>query len=255
MENFNADDRSFFARAQKLFYPLQALGRTLSFGPAPGEAKAPYGWANLVRGASVFTVVNPTQAEASIVLPGLSTFAVARSQGRVLFRDAGKAPVLDGDRLTLGAEGMAVVAFGDLANEANDLGYEPDVVVPSQIRPIATRTQTQGPGKATATIDAPSGTDLRLFALFRNAKGRPVQVNGGPPPAGKPMNEVARMQAVAGTTVVPVAVPFDRAIYSGLSWTTGTVSGQRPAGPLTVSLVVPPEGVSNIEVQAFAVSP
>ena len=117
----------WFARVQKLYTPLQAEGRTKTFGGIPGDVQ-PYGFGSLDSAGAIYTVLNPTQSVQEIELPRLSRVQQPLSGGRVIFRDAGFVPELIGNKIKLGPGQLAAVGFGRYLSPEFELGVEEDVL-------------------------------------------------------------------------------------------------------------------------------
>ncbi len=220
------EDGRWFARAQKLFFELQAHGAISTFGGIPGEAE-PYGFRALHPTGNVFTVVNPSSTHRTVTLPAAAD--------RVLFSDRGFKPRLEGAALSLGPEQLAVVASGAFATDAWELGLEPDVTIPAQVAAItASFVSTGGTGLRTELKDLPR--DGRLRVVFRQSRlGLAVRSAGGPPPHGTTLGRLLRLTATQAGAPVSVAINYDLAIWSGLSWAVGEID-LRPlsAAPLTI---------------------
>ena len=97
------------------------MGRTKTFGAIPGEVK-PYGFGSVDSGGAVYTVMNPAQSVAEIEIPLLSRTQYPNESGRILFRDAGFAPVLANSKIKLGPGQLAVVGYGGYVDLDYDLG-------------------------------------------------------------------------------------------------------------------------------------
>src|SRR6185295_8996251 len=123
----------WFAKVQGLYFKLQSLGRTYSFGNLPGQGE-PCGFCSLDTQGALYTVMNPAQAVREVKLPRVQPLQPALRSGRVQFRDAGFAPELSEDRLTLGPEQLAVVGYGEYAKAKYDLGVQEDIMIPQQSR-------------------------------------------------------------------------------------------------------------------------
>ena len=195
--------RSGSAKVQSLFLYLQSEGRIKSFGGIPGEAQ-PYGFAGIDGDGSVYVVVNPAQSTATIPLTLVSQAQAALGAGRVLFRDAGFAPVLHADSIKLGAGQMAMVGFGKYNGPAYDLGVQDDVVIPRSIDPVAAAFHETGQGRIEATIDAPAGGDLRLIMQQHSPDGSLRRTGAGGPPQGTNMGKVFLLHAEQGGRELPI---------------------------------------------------
>ena len=124
-------DGAWFAKAQALYFPLQAAGKTSLFGDDPGSGK-PYGFVGRGPGGAVCTVLNPGAIDADIPLP------IPRDQGaRILFTDAGRAPGLGQGVLRLRARAAdCVVGSGNLCGHPMGPRDWPDVVIPAALRAL-----------------------------------------------------------------------------------------------------------------------
>ena len=134
LELLSDRDARWWARVQSLFMHLQSTGRTHTFGAIPGENQ-PYGFGSLDSDGSVYVVLNPRQEIASVSLPLLSEEQKPLAGGRVQFRDAGFAPQLNGDAVTLGPGQMAMIGYGRYGAPSFDFGVQQDIVIPRSIPP------------------------------------------------------------------------------------------------------------------------
>src|SRR5258708_25023721 len=114
LELLDAAKASWFAKVQDIYSRLQSLGRTYAFGKLPGQGD-PYGFCSLGDRGALYTVVNPSQAVRVVKLPPVQPLQPALAAGRVQFRDAGFAPKLSGDALTLGPDQLALRGYGEYA--------------------------------------------------------------------------------------------------------------------------------------------
>ncbi len=220
----------WFARVQRLFLPLQATAHVETFGGMPGEAQ-PYGYSARQSGGGLFTVVNPSQSVAEIGLPPLDGAAA-----RVLFADAGFNPALRNGRLSLGPEQLAVVGFGSYADARHDLGRQHDVVIPTAIRPLASDV-VAGEKRLDITLARPpSAGKVRIVLRQTTSAGYPKRSTGGSPPKGISLGKILRLSAFQAGREIPVAIHYDKAIWSGLSWAVGEVDATalNPALPLMI---------------------
>jgi hypothetical protein len=197
----------------------------------------PYGFGALDSEGSVYTVVNPTESIAAIALPALSQTQRPRGQGKVQFRDAGFVPQLVGDRVTLGPEQMAVVAFGRYASPQYDLGQQNDVVIPRTIRPLQAEFREVSRGVIEATVQAPPDADLRLVMQQYSPDGSLRRTWAGGPPTGTNMGKVFVLKAEQGGHELPIHENYNRVVWAGLSWAEGEISHRdmRPAEPVKLT--------------------
>jgi hypothetical protein len=223
LEFLTDDDARWFAKVQSLYLPLQAKGRTKSFGGTPGDIQ-PYGFGSLDSDGAVYVAVNPAPSIEEIRLPRLSAEQGVVSGGRIIFRDAGFDPVLAGDRIKLGPGEMAVVGFGKYANAKYDLGVQEDVRIPRTIAPVAASFSRAGKNTIRAELLAPERGDLRIIMRQRSAKdGSILRSWKGGPPNGTNMGKFFVLSASQNGKPVPVEINYDKVIWSGLSWAVGEI--------------------------------
>lgn len=244
-------DRAWFAKAQGLFYPLQALGNISLFGDYPGTGK-PYGFLARGPGSTVCTVLNPGANDEDVALP-ISPSA----RSRVLFTDAGRAPELTGGTLHLGPGQLAVVGTGGYADQRWDLGTQADVVIPMSCKPLPIADVVREPGLVSATVVAPRTGALRIMCSQTGADGRPWRVSGGAPPSGIPLGKLLVLKAEQGGRELELSRNYDRQIWSGLSWAVADVSPQNlvPGNPVRITYSIgDPKGNSGLaNIRVFAV--
>jgi hypothetical protein len=222
LEFLDDEKARWFARVQKTYAPLQAMGRTKTFGGIPGEVE-PYGFGSLDSGGAIYTVVNPAQSVEEIAMPLLSRAQKPLRQGRVIFRDAGFLPILSGNTIRLGPGQMAAVAFGRYAAPEFDLGVQEDVRIPRVITPIHTAFSDSGSNAIEATIEPPAKGDLRIIFQQRGEDRGIMRSWPGGPPNGKTVGTVLKIVAEQDGKALPVEVNYDKQVWSGLSWGAGEV--------------------------------
>ena len=235
LEFLSNDDARWFARLQGMFAPLKAAGRTKTFGGIPGDAE-PYGFGSLTSGGAIYTVVNPAQTVNDLQLPSLSQVQPPLSGGRVIFRDAGFAPVLRRNTITLGPGQMAAIGFGRFAAPQFDLGVQDDVRIPRAINPVAATFTPDGAGAIKATVQPPANGDLRIIFQQWYADGTVARSWPGGPPNGISMGKVLKISAEQGGKSLPVNIDYDRLIWSGLSWGAGEIehTSFAPGEPIVI---------------------
>lgn len=243
LEYLDDEDARWFAKVQKLYMPLQALGRTKSFGGVPGEIE-PYGFGSVDVTGAVYTVVNPTQSIRDIELPLLSRVQTPLAHSAVLFRDSGFVPVVRGNRVTLGPGQMAAIGFQRYADAQFSLGVEPDVRIPEHIAPLDVSFVAHERNSIAASLISPLRGDLRLVFRQRNQMGeiqRSVPNLEGDDLPGSlrrspPFDKVFVIQAEQNGKSVPVDLEYNQRLFSGLSWAVGEIRGKAltPGQPLTI---------------------
>jgi len=204
----------WFARVQQMFLELQATARFTTFGAMPGSG-APYGFAALRDGHGLVTVVNPGQLPADVEFPG--------APARVLFRDAGFVPELAAGKIRLGPEQLALIGVGEYAREKLDLGSQEDVVIPQTSRRLAEFTGQPNEHRVTHTLPAPPREGRLRFILQQRDSAGPLRLTGGAPPNGQSLGKLLTLRAEQAGQTLPVAIAYDKVIWSGLSWAVGEV--------------------------------
>lgn len=255
LEFLGADKARWFARAQHLFAALQAEGRTKAFGGIPGNVE-PYGFGSFDTTGSVYTVVNPSQAVQEISLPRLSRVQAPLGAGEIIFRDAGFAPILRGDRITLGPGQMAAIGFGRYASLPIDFGIQQDVVIPKSIAPIAADFNPVGNNTIQAVIDPPAHGNLRIIFQQRDEQGNITRSWPGGPPNGKSVATVLKITAEQNGKSLPIEIGYDKLIWSGLSWGAGEIHADKLAnsGPITIHCISEEKGTVRLEAHVYTVT-
>jgi hypothetical protein len=222
LEFLDDEKARWFAKVQKIYAPLQAMGRTKTFGGIPGELQ-PYGFGSLDSRGTIYIVMNPMESAEEIELPLLSRVQPSLSNGRIIFRDAGFVPVLRGTRITLGPGQMAAVGFGRYGVPEFDLGVQEDVRIPRSITPIAAAFSDKDLNAIEANITPPSKGDLRIIFQQRGADGQIMRSWPGGPPKGTSVGKVLKIAVEQDGKQLPVEINYDRLVWSGLSWGAGEV--------------------------------
>ncbi len=248
----DAGDRIWFARAQDLYFPLQAGGCTSLFGNDPGSGR-PYGYLGRGPAGAVCTVLNPGAADADVPLP------ISQNEGgRILFSDAGRVPALAGGVLRLGPGQLTVVGSGVFSDSKWDLGTQTDVVIPQSSKALPTTDVVHGPRSVSATVLAPRAGALRIMCSQSGNDGRPWRVTGGAPPSGIPMGKLLILKAEQDGVPLDMTQDYDRPIWSGLSWAVAEISARKlTAGrPVRITYTIgDPKGATGLaDIRAFAVS-
>ena len=240
LELIQGKDAAWMARAQSLFFELQGLGRIHTFGGIPGDIET-YGFAGVTTRGSVYVVMNPTQAIATITMPQLLPNQPIPGEGllktgRLLFRDAGFTPKLDGNKITLGPGQMAMVGYGAYAAPAYDFGIQDDVVIPNAIQPLSAEFHSTAQGTIEASIQPPAKGVLRVIMRERTPDGYIRRTWAGGPPNGTNMAKVFTIEVTQDGRAVPVQIDYGKIVWSGLSWAVGEIkaSGLVPNKPVIV---------------------
>ncbi|OLE14679.1 MAG: hypothetical protein AUG89_00950 [Acidobacteria bacterium 13_1_20CM_4_56_7] len=255
LEFLDDEKAKWFAKVQKIYAGLQAVGRTKTFGGIPGDVQ-PYGFGSLDSDGAVYTVVNPGQSVQEIEMPLLSRVQKPLRGGRMIFRDAGFLPVVSGNRIMLGPGQMAAAGFGQYAASEFDLGVQEDVRIPRTIAPIDASFSDQGSNTIAATIEPPAKGDLRIIFQQRWRDGSIMRSWPGGPPNGKTVGTVLKIVAEQAGKVLPIEINYDKQVWSGLSWGAGEIKhGDFVAGPpITVRCSSAEKDAVKLEGHLYAVS-
>jgi len=213
LEFLNDQQARWFAKVQSMYAPLQAMGRTKTFGGVPGEVQ-PYGFGSFDAGGAIYTVVNPAQSVEQIEMPLLSRVQEQNGQGRVLFRDAGFIPRLSGNKIELGPGQMAAVGFGRYADPKYDLGIQNDVRIPVSIAPFSAKFLSLGDNTIEATLTPPAEGDLRIILQQRSKDGQALRSWPGGPPNGTTVGKVLVLRATQEGGEVPIDINYDKMIWT-----------------------------------------
>lgn len=225
LELLDDDKARWLAKVQALYDPLQRDGITKAFGGIPGDAQ-PYGFGSVSDDGALYTVVNPSQRVRTIRLPQLSPQQPRPTNGRLLFRDAGFAPILVNETIRLGPGQLAVVGFGRYAAAAYDLGIEDDVQIPRSIRALTARfslvrpeDDPEGESAIEAAIRPPTQGDLRIVLRQRDANGAMMRSFG----KWTNMGDFFVIAASQNGKPLPVEISYGKVIWSGLAWAVGEI--------------------------------
>ena len=218
----------WFAKAQRLFYELQAHGKFATFGGIPGES-LPYGFMARQHDDALYTVVNPGQTMAELELPDAAG-------GRILFRDAGFEPRLSRGRILVGPEQMALIGTGRYDHQDCELGIQEDIVIPVSIEPVQAEIRAEGEKIVTASVRPPRSGSLRIIMRQTEIWGGVKRSTSASKPPYHTMGKTLALSASQNGRALPVRINYDKAIWSGLSWAVGEVdcAGLEPSAPLII---------------------
>lgn len=216
LELLSDEDAKWFARTQSMYHRLQRQDSTITFGEIPGKGK-PYGFKSSTPKGSVCSVVNPSQRIVTINLP------VVMPGSRILYADGGYAPKLIGNDLTMGAEQLAVVGFGEFANNKYDLGIDETINIPIGIDKIDAVFSDSGQNLIEGKVRARGDRDVRIIFQQFDSGGLPYRSWPGAPPGGKKVSEVLKIEVSQDDQEIPLHIEYDKIIWSGLSWGAGEI--------------------------------
>jgi hypothetical protein len=98
---------------------------------------------------------------------------------------------------------------------------------------------------------------LRIVCSQSSIDGRPWRVSGGAPPSGIPLGKLLVLAAEQGGRPLEMSRPYDRQIWSGLSWAVADVPASEltPGIPVRITYTVDdPKGKTGVvSIRAFAV--
>lgn len=243
----------WFAKVQKIYQPLQAQGRTRTFGGDPFDIQA-YGFGSIDATGSIYTVVNPAHEIVAVSLPSLSSVQEPLKNGRVIFCDAGFVPRLAEGFITLGPGQMASIGFGRYATPEFDLGVQEDVVIPREIRPMAADFIRKASNAIETTVAAPAAGDIRIVFQQQNEAGKPLQTKSDWRKK-TPFGSLLQLSVAQDGKEVAIAVDYDRYVWSGLSWASGEIRGENLRGgrPVTIRCTTVEEGPISLKADLYVV--
>ena len=247
------DDARWMARAQHLYLPLQRHGRTTFIGGLPGKSEA-FGYKAESTDGAVLTLVNPSQQTLRLPLQTDNRYDTAA----LLFADSGFSPQIQADTIVLGPEQMAVVGLGRYAGAEYQLGEEPDVLIPSAIKPIGAETVTASANGAKGSFSAsvPAGEGIRITMQQCDSKGKPFRYWGGGLPDGRNMKDYYLITARQGKRSIPLKIQYDKVLWSGLSWATAEIDASEfdHSRPVTLEYGVPElESGNSLDCKIYSV--
>lgn len=243
----------WLAKVQGIYLPLQAEGRTKTFGGDPDEVQA-YGFGSLDATGSIYTVVNPAQEIVTVRLPALSSVQAPLTSGRVIFSDAGFVPKLSDSVVTLGPGQMVSIGFGRYSALEFDLGVQEDVSIPRDIRPIAADFVRKPHNAIETTIAVPATGDIRIIFQQRDKAGNPLRTIASET-TRTPSGKLLKIWAEQGGKKVPVETDYDRYVWNGTSWASGEVRGAslERGQPITIHCSTVEEGASSLRGDLYVV--
>jgi hypothetical protein len=216
------EDAVWFAQVQRMFFELQQSSTVHTFGGIPGAGEM-YGFAAANTQGALVTVVNPSQKKQSMALP-------LTDQPVLLFTDSGFKPIIDTNMITLGAEQIALVGYGDYASV--ELGQETDVVIPEVIDSLDAEFIPDSDHSICATVLPLSSGKLRVVFQQVNQQGRAVRSSGDK--SLTTLGQVLTITAEQAGRNLPVEINYDKAIWSGLSWAVGEIAVKDTMQPVKI---------------------
>ena len=176
----------------------------------------------------------------------------------LLFADSGFSPQIQADTIVLGPEQMAVVGLGHYAGAEYQLGEEPDVLIPSAIKPICAETVTASASGAKGSFSAsmPAGEGIRITLQQCDSKGKPFRYWGGGLPDGRNMKDYYLITARQGKRSIPLKIQYDKVLWSGLSWATAEIDASEfdHSRPVTLDYGVPElESGNSLDCKIYSV--
>lgn len=232
-------DAAWLAKAQKLYLPLQEYGRTSLIGGVYGDVEL-YGYKSAVADGCLFTLINPTQTAETIDLGSFDA--------RVLFRDSGASPTVEGSKITLRSEQMVVIGTGRFADIEFDLGKESDIRIPVSVTPIDHADVTVSGNKAIAKLAKAPVSTIRIIMRQLDENGKQFRTWGGGLPDGASMDSLFTIRACQKSRELPLHKEYGKVLWSGLSWAVAEIdfSGIDSSKPLEI-VCTAHDGIPAIE--------
>jgi len=259
-------DARWMARAQRLFQEIENQGRLRSFGASAGSNE-PYGFAASSARGSVYVVVNPGDATATLALPApesstrpgatrTSPFSPSspssRTAGRLQFSDAGFAARLGGNSITLGPGQVAMVGYGAYAASAFDLGVEENAATARRVEPVDAHFYYTDSGSLVASFQPPIEGVVRLILRPRAAEGNAAAAQGA---AHAREAQGYSLDVTQSGRPIPVRIEASSQLARNLGWTIGEVdvNDLTPGVPLVVQFHSNSNDLASLEASAYAV--
>jgi len=248
------NDARWIARAQQLFLKLQAARGIHSFGGSP-DGNQPYGFAGANSHGSVYVVINPGDSVATLSLPVSDSGQLVSGVGRVQFRDAGFAPRLSGNAITLGPGQMALVGYGAYASSAFAFGVQDHVVIPHSIELLSAEFHKTDRGAIEASIEPPINGVLRLVVHPRQATGRPLTADSANASSADDAKQPFTLEVTQYDRPIPVRLDNGSQLGNGMAWTVGEidVNDLTPGVPIEVHIHSNAQDPPDLEGSAFAI--
>ncbi len=249
LELLNDDDGKWFAKAQNLFRDLQARDKTSTLGAIPGSGSA-YGFKSVGRSGAVCTMVNPSQAIATIALPLLPGAA------KILYADGGFKPKLHNETLVIGPEQLAIIGFGEYAHDQYQLGIDHSINIPQEISKLDISFLQSDKKLLQASFKPVKGKNIRVVFQQYYSNGDPCRSWLGAPPDGKKVSEVIRIKISQANKTLPQHIEYDKMIWSGLSWGVAEVqyTAIDPEKTIEVTCGTDEKDAAILKAQVYALS-
>jgi hypothetical protein len=150
---------------------------------------------------------------------------------------------------------MAAAGFGRYASVAFDFGRQEDVVIPRSIAPIEASFQQAGKNLIEAVVQPPTRGELRIVFQQRDEHGNVMRSWPGGPPKGISVGKVLKISAEQRGALLPIEIPYDKVVWSGLSWGTGEIlhSAFSSDKPITIRCSSEEKGAVRLEARVYAV--
>ncbi|MGA3031757.1 MAG: hypothetical protein ABSD70_00640 [Terracidiphilus sp.] len=247
------DDARWMAHVQHLFLTLREEGNIRSFGARAGTGQS-YGFAAANQRGSVYVVVNPGEATATLTLPAHGTGSPNHSEGRVQFSDAGFLPVLNGNAITLGPGQMAMVGYGAYASSSFNLGVQQDVIIPRSVEPVDANFYSTESGTLVASFQPPIDGVVRVVLRPRASDSQASTEPGGIA-SGPDAGQAFTLDASQYGRPIPVRMESGSKNDHGVGWTVGEidVNDLTPGVPLVVRFHADDTDTASLQANAYAV--
>jgi hypothetical protein len=191
-------------------------------------------------------------------MPQLAAQQARLRDGRILFRDRGFAPILSSESITLGPGQLALVGFGRYSDAAFDLGIGDGDAIPQSIRSLRARfapasgeEDTARPDTIETTVRPPANGDLRIVLRRLDEHNKLARAV-----SSDTMADFFAIEAFQDGHALPVAINYDKIIWTGLAWAVGEIrrSDIAPGKPIELRLSTPDqEPAVHLTGQVFSV--
>ena len=173
-----------------------------------------------------------------------------------MFADEGFAAEIKNQVLKIGAEQMVVAGYGKYAEKKYYLGIGDFHRIPSEIiKTDAYSTDIKG-NSMEAMLMVTAGYDLLITVQqFEKKTGLPLRSSGGGEPNGTRMNKIYKLTVRQHEKTIPFQQPYDKAIWSGLSWVAAKIDSRHiePGEPVKIQFSTMEKAEVDLELKTYLV--
>ena len=188
------------------------------------------------------------------MLPALGAERANMADGRLLFRDAGFTPVLNGNSLTLGPGQMAVVGYGAYSSSALNFGVQQDVIIPHSVEVVDADFHSTDSGVLEGSFNPPIDGEVRLVLRPRTPANQ-VSASLASGSGGGNAAQGFSLDVEQYGRPIPVHLDDESKLEHSMGWTVAEidVNDLTPGVPLVVRFHSSSADAGSLEATAYAV--